>query len=186
MHGEALIWATISATMKSATTSRGCGATGKRSATRWQPSAASMQSFRPKVIRGSGPKIAAALTSNHHCLVINCDSCGTVIDLDLRVKPRDPEADKVYRDLNFCHRLGSAISLSVVGPSHPVVVPLRVAQAGRRGFSDPRSFLAFSLSAACLKFCQTHVTTVLQEWPAFRFRAAPPGDDPTLIDRVAA
>jgi hypothetical protein len=36
--------------------------------------------------------------------------------------------------------------------------------------SFPRSFLAFSLSAACLKFF------------AFRFRAAPPGDDPTLID----
>ena len=38
------------------------------------------------------PKIAAALTSKHHWLVINCDSCGTVVDLDLRVKPRDPEA----------------------------------------------------------------------------------------------
>ena len=38
------------------------------------------------------PKIAAALTSKHHWLIINCDSCGTVIDLDLRVKPRDPEA----------------------------------------------------------------------------------------------
>jgi hypothetical protein len=38
------------------------------------------------------PKIAAAITSKHHWLIINCDSCGTVIDLDLRVKPRDPEA----------------------------------------------------------------------------------------------
>jgi hypothetical protein len=38
------------------------------------------------------PKIAAALTSKHHWLAINCDSCGTVVDLDLRVKPRDPEA----------------------------------------------------------------------------------------------
>jgi hypothetical protein len=38
------------------------------------------------------PKIAAALTSKHHWLIINCDSCGTVVDLDLRVKPRDPEA----------------------------------------------------------------------------------------------
>lgn len=38
------------------------------------------------------PKITAALTSKHHWLVINCDGCGTVIDLDLRVKPRDPEA----------------------------------------------------------------------------------------------
>ena len=38
------------------------------------------------------PKIAAALTSRHHWLVINCDSCGTVVDLDLRVKPRDLDA----------------------------------------------------------------------------------------------
>src|SRR5262249_2778656 len=38
------------------------------------------------------PKIAAALTSKHHWLIIACDSCGTVVDLDLRVKPRDPEA----------------------------------------------------------------------------------------------
>ena len=38
------------------------------------------------------PKIAAALVSKHHWLVIVCDSCGTVVDLDLRVKPRDPEA----------------------------------------------------------------------------------------------
>ena len=38
------------------------------------------------------PEIAAALVSKHHWLVINCDSCGTLVDLDLRVKPRDPEA----------------------------------------------------------------------------------------------
>jgi hypothetical protein len=38
------------------------------------------------------PKIASALTSKHHWLVINCDSCGTVVDLDLRVKPRDLDA----------------------------------------------------------------------------------------------
>src|SRR5262249_55376646 len=38
------------------------------------------------------PKIAAALTSKHHWLIITCDSCGTVVDLDLRVKPRDQEA----------------------------------------------------------------------------------------------
>jgi hypothetical protein len=35
------------------------------------------------------PKIAAALTSKHHWLIIGRDSCGTVVDLDLRVKPRD-------------------------------------------------------------------------------------------------
>ncbi len=38
------------------------------------------------------PKIAAAITAKHPWLVIVCDSCGTVVDLDLRVKPRDPEA----------------------------------------------------------------------------------------------
>jgi len=38
------------------------------------------------------PKITAALTAKHPWLVIACDSCGTVVDLDLRVKPRDSEA----------------------------------------------------------------------------------------------
>jgi hypothetical protein len=38
------------------------------------------------------PKIVVALTSKHHWLIIACDSCGTVVDLDLRVKPRDPKA----------------------------------------------------------------------------------------------
>jgi hypothetical protein len=38
------------------------------------------------------PKITAAITAKHPWLVIACDSCGTVVDLDLRVKPRDPEA----------------------------------------------------------------------------------------------
>jgi hypothetical protein len=48
------------------------------------------------------PKIAAALTSKHHWLIINCDSCGTVMDMDLRVKPRDPEASVrvTLRDAN--------------------------------------------------------------------------------------
>jgi hypothetical protein len=36
--------------------------------------------------------IAAALVSKHHWLIVACDSCDTVVDLDLRVKPRDPEA----------------------------------------------------------------------------------------------
>jgi hypothetical protein len=80
-------------------------------------------------------------------------------------------ADSFFMETSiFVTDLAQQFSLSVGGPSHPVVVPLRVARAGRRGFSDPRSFLPFSLSAACLKFF------------AFRFRAAPPGDDPTLID----
>jgi ribosomal protein S27E len=36
--------------------------------------------------------IAAALIAKHPWLVIACDSCGTVVDLDLRVKPRDHDA----------------------------------------------------------------------------------------------
>jgi hypothetical protein len=38
------------------------------------------------------PTIAAAITAKHPWLVIECDARGTVVDLDLRVKPRDPEA----------------------------------------------------------------------------------------------
>jgi hypothetical protein len=38
------------------------------------------------------PKIAAALRSKYPWLVVACDSCGTVVDLDLRVKSRNPEA----------------------------------------------------------------------------------------------
>lgn len=38
------------------------------------------------------PKITAAITAKHPWVVIFCDSCGTVVDLDLRMKPRDPEA----------------------------------------------------------------------------------------------
>ena len=38
------------------------------------------------------PTIAAALVTKHHWLIIACDSCDTVVDLDLRVKLRDPEA----------------------------------------------------------------------------------------------
>ena len=47
------------------------------------------------------PKITAALTAKHPWLVIVCDACGTVIDLDLRVKPRAPEASirVVLRDV---------------------------------------------------------------------------------------
>ena len=35
------------------------------------------------------PKISAALTSKHHWLVIACDGCGTVTDIDLTMKPRE-------------------------------------------------------------------------------------------------
>ena len=38
------------------------------------------------------PTVSAALASKHHWLFIACDACNTVIDLDLTVKPRDPDA----------------------------------------------------------------------------------------------
>ena len=37
------------------------------------------------------PKIGAALTARHPWLVIVCDSCGTIMDLDLRVKRATPK-----------------------------------------------------------------------------------------------
>ena len=56
------------------------------------------------------PKIAAALTARHHWLIIACDSCGTMVDLDLRVKRRDPEASVrvALRDVRCprCHGYG--------------------------------------------------------------------------------
>ena len=45
--------------------------------------------------RGSAwfwPKISAALTARRPWVVIACDSCGMRGELDLRMKPRDPEA----------------------------------------------------------------------------------------------
>lgn len=38
------------------------------------------------------PKITTAITAKRPWLIVVCDGCGTVVDLDLRVKPRDPEA----------------------------------------------------------------------------------------------
>jgi len=36
--------------------------------------------------------VAAALVSKHYGLVVACDAHDTVVDLDLHVKPRDPDA----------------------------------------------------------------------------------------------
>jgi hypothetical protein len=78
--------------MKSATTLRGCNASGKHNV----GSLATVRRFNATLsAKGYAwfwPKIAAALTSKHHWLIIGCDSCGKVVDPDLRVKPRDPEA----------------------------------------------------------------------------------------------
>jgi len=41
---------------------------------------------------GFWPTIATAIKARHTWLAILCESCGTVVDLDLTMKPRDPEA----------------------------------------------------------------------------------------------
>ncbi len=38
------------------------------------------------------PTVGAALITKHHWLSIVCDSCGTIIEMDLTVKRRDPDA----------------------------------------------------------------------------------------------
>jgi hypothetical protein len=62
------------------------------------------------------PTIAAALTSKHYWLVITCDSCGTVIDLDLTVKRRDPDAPiRIALDDVRCPRCNGHGRTRIVG-----------------------------------------------------------------------
>jgi hypothetical protein len=41
---------------------------------------------------GFWPTIATVIRAKHPWAIIACESCGTVTELDLQVKPRDPEA----------------------------------------------------------------------------------------------
>lgn len=45
-----------------------------------------------KVSAGFWPTVGTAIKARHPWVAILCESCGGVTDLDLRVKPRDPEA----------------------------------------------------------------------------------------------
>jgi hypothetical protein len=69
------------------------------------------------------PKIAAALVSKHHWLVIACDSCDSVVDLDLRVKPRDAEASIriVLRDVRCPRCNGHGRPRIVALARHPTI-----------------------------------------------------------------
>jgi hypothetical protein len=73
---------------ESATTSRGCSASEKRNAARWRPVRRFNSTLSAKGYVWFWPKITASLTSKHHWLVIVCDSCETVVDLDSRVLKR--------------------------------------------------------------------------------------------------
>lgn len=56
---------------------------------------AAVEDFNARIAAGkiawALPTIGAALASKHHWLIIECNSCGTIIDLDLKMKPRHPD-----------------------------------------------------------------------------------------------
>jgi hypothetical protein len=57
---------------------------------------ATIEQFNARLAAGQPawfwPTISAALVTKHHWLVIARDSCGTMIEMDLTVKRRDPDA----------------------------------------------------------------------------------------------
>jgi hypothetical protein len=57
---------------------------------------ATVEEFNSRLAAGRTPwfwpTIGAALITKHHWLVIACDSCDTITEIDLIMKPRDPEA----------------------------------------------------------------------------------------------
>ena len=62
------------------------------------------------------PKIGGAITARHPWVIIACDSYESLTDLDLRVKPRDPEASirVVLRDVR-CPRCNGHGRPRIVG-----------------------------------------------------------------------
>ena len=67
------------------------------------------------------PKIAAALTAKYPWVVIACDSCDSVTDLDLRMKPRNPEASirVVLRDVRCLRCNGHGRPRIIALAQHP-------------------------------------------------------------------
>ena len=63
------------------------------------------------------PTIGAALATKHYWLIIACDSCDTILDVDLTVKRRDPVAP-IHFALNglSCPRCD--------GSGHPRIIKL--------------------------------------------------------------
>src|SRR5438105_3054319 len=57
---------------------------------------ATVEQFNSRVAAGRPvwfwPTIGAALITKHHWFVIACDSCQTITEMDLSMKPRDPDA----------------------------------------------------------------------------------------------
>lgn len=72
---------------------------------------------------GFWPTIGTALAAKAHWLHIVCDSCATVADLDLSMKPRDPEASVrvALRDVK-CIRCNGHGRPRIIGLSrHPSI-----------------------------------------------------------------
>ena len=61
------------------------------------------------------PVIGAALLSKHHWVRVACDSCDSVTELDLRMKPRDPDTSirVVLRDLS-CPRCNGNVRPRII------------------------------------------------------------------------
>src|SRR5262245_21961603 len=93
---------------KFATTSRGCDVSGKCSATRERPSAASTQPTRPRVRHGSDHKTTAALVSQHmagYCLRQSALRCATynargAMGMAARIWPRFEECQRDIREID--------------------------------------------------------------------------------------
>ena len=70
---------------------------------------------------GFYPTVSTAITAKHPWLVITCDACGTVTDLDLRMKPRDPEASirVALRDVRCPRCNGHGRPRVIALASHP-------------------------------------------------------------------
>jgi hypothetical protein len=69
------------------------------------------------------PKVAAAIAAKYPWVVILCDACGTIIDLDLRVKPRDPEVSirVVLRDVRCPRCNGHGRPRIIALAAHPSI-----------------------------------------------------------------
>lgn len=72
---------------------------------------------------GFWPTVGTAIKARHPWLVILCESCGSVTDLDLRVKPRDPEASirVALRDVRCPRCNGHGCPRVVALAAHPSI-----------------------------------------------------------------
>jgi hypothetical protein len=65
---------------------------------------------------GFWPTIGTALTAKHPWVAVLCESCDTIADVDLRMKPRDPDASVrvILRDVK-CPRCNGHGRPSIIG-----------------------------------------------------------------------